>query len=957
MGFFEDHRTSLNLVWDQSGRGLRVGQLGAAWSAASHFTVSPGPIQLVLPTGVGKTAVMTMIPFLVPSTRVLVVTPSRLVRDQAIDEFRTLNVLRQTRSFPEDGSGPRVVRVDHRLTSAADWRALEDYDVVVGTPSVLSPAYDAIADPPPGLFDLVIIDEAHHTPAATWDALLQSFPDQRSVLMTATPFRRDKQGLPGEVAYNYPLAQALEDGVFTPISFIPVQVDPGEDRDRALAEAARDRLRAEEHRESRLLVRTDRIDEAERLVEVYQEAGIDIGVIHSRKSLRTARRTLAQLTSGEIQGVSSVGVLGEGFDFPALKIAVYHERHKSLPATLQFIGRIARTGPGGYGPAELLAIREDIQDETRLLYEQDAAWTELVPGLIDAAITEERNRREYLGRLAEPAHQEFSIYALAPRLQAEVFRVPADLDLELRYDSNLLGGGLVIHSASDESNELLLVVTEHRMHPRWMTTDALDTLGYELHLVVYQRDWDLLFVSSPNDHSRRELLQKIGAEGIPRVGPEAMNRLLHRLNIVAYSSVGMRSGRARLARRASYRMLVGSAVHQAVNPSESRAYGVGHLIGTHQLEDGRVGGIGVSIAKSKVWSWGTADLLGYRDWCFELGELMTRGGRVDLSAPLLPLQMPSTLTEYPDDPIAAVFDGKLINADCFVETRDGLCHVSALEVQVSRIDEQHLLCQFMNATSQVWACRIDVLGGVEGIGDTPGATIAGDQLDLQELIEEFPPVLYFADGSTVVGGTLFRPPAELPQLPESQLTAWDWADTDIRAEARNPTEGLRTIQDKTAEQMAAIAQGAFVLIDDAAYEIADLVVLIRGRDESVDASLLHCKFSSENTPGVRVADVTDVLGQAVRSARWTDTKAFWQELRRRFHDRAALRVERGDPEELEALLDQWADAPPETRFSILVVQPGLEVERLTSNARVNALAVNAYEWIQDQGAELTIVGS
>lgn len=38
-----------------------------------------------------------------------------------------------------------------------------------------------------------------------------------------------------------------------------------------------------------------------------------------------------------------VDMLGEGFDFPNLKIAAIHEPHKSLASTLQFIGRFART--------------------------------------------------------------------------------------------------------------------------------------------------------------------------------------------------------------------------------------------------------------------------------------------------------------------------------------------------------------------------------------------------------------------------------------------------------------------------------------------------------------------------------------------------------------------------------------------------------------------------------------
>ena len=33
-------------------------------------------------------------------------------------------------------------------------------------------------------------------------------------------------------------------------------------------------------------------------------------------------------------------MLGEGFDLPSLRIVAYHDKHKSLPATVQLIGNI-----------------------------------------------------------------------------------------------------------------------------------------------------------------------------------------------------------------------------------------------------------------------------------------------------------------------------------------------------------------------------------------------------------------------------------------------------------------------------------------------------------------------------------------------------------------------------------------------------------------------------------------
>ena len=49
-------------------------------------------------------------------------------------------------------------------------------------------------------------------------------------------------------------------------------------------------------------------------------------------------------------------MLGEGFDFPNLKIAAIHSPHKSLVSTLQFIGRFARTNAENIGTAKFIAM-------------------------------------------------------------------------------------------------------------------------------------------------------------------------------------------------------------------------------------------------------------------------------------------------------------------------------------------------------------------------------------------------------------------------------------------------------------------------------------------------------------------------------------------------------------------------------------------------------------------------
>ncbi len=109
----------------------------------------------------------------------------------------------------------------HRVGSVAAWEELREFDVVTGTTSCLSPALEGVAAAPVDLFDLLVVDEAHHAAAQTWAELLHGFQGTRAALLTATPFRRDRQGLPGRIAYTYPISMAIDEGVYQPIDFVP----------------------------------------------------------------------------------------------------------------------------------------------------------------------------------------------------------------------------------------------------------------------------------------------------------------------------------------------------------------------------------------------------------------------------------------------------------------------------------------------------------------------------------------------------------------------------------------------------------------------------------------------------------------------------------------------------------------------------------------------------------------
>ena len=58
-----------------------------------------------------------------------------------------------------------VVQGLNANSKIADWDALRLNDVIVAPPNSASPSMDGVALPPSDFFDLVLVDEAHHSPA------------------------------------------------------------------------------------------------------------------------------------------------------------------------------------------------------------------------------------------------------------------------------------------------------------------------------------------------------------------------------------------------------------------------------------------------------------------------------------------------------------------------------------------------------------------------------------------------------------------------------------------------------------------------------------------------------------------------------------------------------------------------------------------------------------------------
>lgn len=198
MSYFSDRYSALRFpIADNAVVGFRPAQIAAIDAVSAHFFNATQRAVITMPTGAGKTTVLMALAFVLRAQRILVLTPSRLVREQIAENFKALIDLKKIEALPIDLPTATVFATQSVVQTRPQWEALRAYDVVVATvPSVSREG--VIPDPPADLFDLVLVDEAHHSPARTWTRLLDLLAHAKQVLFTATPFRRDDKEIKGK---------------------------------------------------------------------------------------------------------------------------------------------------------------------------------------------------------------------------------------------------------------------------------------------------------------------------------------------------------------------------------------------------------------------------------------------------------------------------------------------------------------------------------------------------------------------------------------------------------------------------------------------------------------------------------------------------------------------------------------------------------------------------------------
>lgn len=418
-----------------------------------------------------------------------------MVRGQIVEDFRNFSTLCKANIFKDTMEKPVVYEMLHKFKNEMI-SELNGADVIVATPQCalsLSETEWAVKN-----ITLVEIDEGHHRPAKTWEQILVNLKTATHVLFTATPYRLDRKEVVGDIVYSYPLSRAYADGIFGEIQYVPVQ--GGELKDINIAKKAEEVLLAdrEDGLKHYLMVRTDTKKNAELLENVYREnTSVHLKRVDSSMSNTQVKQYIQELKDGSLDGIICVDMLGEGFDFPNLKIAAIHEPHKSLSSTLQFIGRFARTNAENIGKAKFIAANdEDLEIENNRLYASDSIWQEMIINMSEGKNQKELSNRKYFksyeAQTGDSEETAISLQSITVNCHDRIYRVK-NFDFNADFPEAFNIGSRVYRNGEDNT---IIGIGVNYVAPLWMNGDNKINKEYSLYIVHYQKSLGLLHIYS-----------------------------------------------------------------------------------------------------------------------------------------------------------------------------------------------------------------------------------------------------------------------------------------------------------------------------------------------------------------------------------------------------------------------------------------------------------------------------
>lgn len=323
---------------------LRPYQLEAKRAIQLQWASGVRRTLLVLPTGTGKTIVF-----------------AKLVEDE-VDAGRRCLVLAHRGELLEQAADKlsRATGLKCAVEKADESALSTWFRVTVGSIQSLM-RQDRLERFKPDHYQTIIVDEAHHVLADSYQRILKYFDHANVLGVTATPDRGDMKNL-GQffesIAYEYPLPRAIKEGYLCKIKAltIPLRIDLGHLSTQAgdfklqelnyklapyLIQIAE---HIKEHCQNRkTVVFLPLIATSQKMQEILQAHGLTVAEVNGESPDRS--EILRDFDAGRYQVLCNSMLLTEGWDCPSVDCIVCLRPTKIRSLYCQIIGRGTRILP------------------------------------------------------------------------------------------------------------------------------------------------------------------------------------------------------------------------------------------------------------------------------------------------------------------------------------------------------------------------------------------------------------------------------------------------------------------------------------------------------------------------------------------------------------------------------------------------------------------------------------
>lgn len=350
---------------DQPAPGLRPYQATGVAEIRAAFAAGTKHVVYVAPTGSGKTVLFAYVVAgaVARGNSVVIVGHRQEIVDQIGEALAALGVAHG------------IIAAGHPETPGP---------VQVASAATLVRRLGPL-DPP----DLLVLDEAHHAVAGTWERIIAAAPEARILGCTATPERLDGKGLSDvfdTMVLGPSVAELIAAGYLSKFAAFAPDRSPDlagvrsrggdfavEQLSQAMSSGVVIGAAVDEYARrcpgAPAIVFAVDIAHSQLVAERFAERGYRAAHVDGNTPADERRAMIAALGTGELQVLCNCGLISEGVDVPNVVAAILLRPTKSLALHLQQVGRALRPAPDK--PRALIldhagnTLRHGLPDEPR----------------------------------------------------------------------------------------------------------------------------------------------------------------------------------------------------------------------------------------------------------------------------------------------------------------------------------------------------------------------------------------------------------------------------------------------------------------------------------------------------------------------------------------------------------------------------------------------------------------